>query len=56
MSLLILLVCRVAWDSTGKLQISSPGAEDAGLYGCTVTNDQGSDTETSLLLFAGKII
>ncbi|XP_041074069.1 ADAMTS-like protein 3 isoform X2 [Polyodon spathula] len=43
---------RVAWDSTGRLQISSPAAEDAGLYGCTVTNDLGSDTETSLLLFA----
>ncbi|XP_048886906.1 ADAMTS-like protein 3 isoform X2 [Brienomyrus brachyistius] len=43
---------RVSWDSAGVLHISKPGVGDAGEYSCTVTNELGSDTATSRLLFA----
>ncbi|XP_064421989.1 ADAMTS-like protein 3 isoform X2 [Latimeria chalumnae] len=43
---------RVTVHSFGKIQIRNPSKEDAGVYRCTVSNELGSDTETSLLLFA----
>uniref|UniRef100_A0A3B3QZ72 Ig-like domain-containing protein n=1 Tax=Paramormyrops kingsleyae TaxID=1676925 RepID=A0A3B3QZ72_9TELE len=43
---------RVSWDSAGVLHISKPGVGDEGEYSCMVTNELGSDTATSRLLFA----
>uniref|UniRef100_UPI00398EC66D ADAMTS-like protein 3 n=1 Tax=Pristiophorus japonicus TaxID=55135 RepID=UPI00398EC66D len=38
---------------SARLQIQNVTSQDAGLYGCTVTSELGTDTETSLLLYSG---
>uniref|UniRef100_W5N5E8 ADAMTS like 3 n=1 Tax=Lepisosteus oculatus TaxID=7918 RepID=W5N5E8_LEPOC len=43
---------RVSWDGSGRLHISDPGVQDSGVYRCAATNELGSDTETSELLYA----
>ncbi|XP_036400255.1 ADAMTS-like protein 3 [Megalops cyprinoides] len=43
---------RVSWDSAGGLHISDPGLGDVGVYSCRATNELGSDTESSQLLWA----
>ncbi|XP_051776371.1 ADAMTS-like protein 3 isoform X1 [Erpetoichthys calabaricus] len=43
---------RISLDVPGRLQILRPQFDDAGRYECTAANDQGTDSESSLLLFA----
>ncbi|XP_052003679.1 ADAMTS-like protein 3 [Xyrauchen texanus] len=43
---------RVSWDRSGEVHISRPGARDMGIYKCTATNELGSDSETTQVLFA----
>uniref|UniRef100_A0A8D0C6X9 ADAMTS like 3 n=1 Tax=Scleropages formosus TaxID=113540 RepID=A0A8D0C6X9_SCLFO len=45
---------RISWDSAGGLRVSEPSLGDVGVYGCTATNELGSDSETSQLLLAGE--
>lgn len=41
---------------SARLEVQNVTRQDAGLYGCMVTNELGADSETSLLLYAGKLI
>ncbi|XP_062868586.1 ADAMTS-like protein 1 [Trichomycterus rosablanca] len=41
----------VSWDSGGALRVVDPGTEDAGTYRCTASNEMGSDSETTRVLW-----
>ncbi|XP_051896608.1 ADAMTS-like protein 3 [Pristis pectinata] len=43
---------RILLLNSARLQVQNVTRQDAGLYGCTVTNELGTDTETSLLLYS----
>ncbi|XP_030045487.1 ADAMTS-like protein 3 isoform X1 [Microcaecilia unicolor] len=43
---------RVLLDGSGKIQILNVSREDVGIYGCSADHEFGSDTGTSLLLYA----
>ncbi|XP_072420890.1 ADAMTS-like protein 3 isoform X1 [Chiloscyllium punctatum] len=43
---------RMLLLDSARLQIQNVTSQDAGLYGCTVSSELGTDTETSLLLYS----
>ncbi|XP_067873835.1 ADAMTS-like protein 3 isoform X3 [Heterodontus francisci] len=43
---------RILLLGSARLQIQNVTNQDAGLYGCTVTSELGTDIETSLLLYS----
>ncbi|XP_078283680.1 ADAMTS-like protein 3 isoform X1 [Rhinoraja longicauda] len=43
---------RIRLLESARLQVQNVTRQDAGLYGCTVTNELGTDSETSLLLYS----
>lgn len=53
-SLLFSFLLGILWDSTGRLHIANPGANDVGIYRCTAKNKMGSDSETTQVLLAGE--